>query len=235
MQSSFDRAISVSSILLSIVAVVIGITTDYWIVAGLLILFALGVPVFFFFYLQWVTSLPPFTVIRSLKTVTIHDADGRNATIRKELTLRANHNGIQYFTHRNISSDGIFYNFRNEFGNAPPELVVRRDVGDWEATTFFPDQLTRGQEKTTWVEYGIRDGYLNPQERSRVIVDGEYKHIRVKINSPHRPFHDGTCIEYFSGVPVKQIPLNFNQDRTEIDTCVGKPKKGAIYKVEWTW
>ncbi len=234
MKFNFDRAISVTSLLLATAGLITGLTTSNWILFSLAIFLALALPVSFFFYQRYLRSLPPFTVVKSTKTLTILN-EGRLATVRKDLRIKANQSGLQYYTHRNISSDGAITGFRNEFGNAPPEIVVRRDAGAWEATTFFPSVLSRNQERNTWLEYEITNGFLRTQERSKVTVDGHFRRIDVQIRSPERPFLEANCVEFFSGMPIKTVPTKFNDNHTVIEMNIRRPKKGAIYQIEWTW
>lgn len=235
MEFTFDRLIGVGGLLLGAVGIILGLTTSKWILGSVLILLAIAVPLAVFLTNRRYATMSPFTVLESKKSVVIHDVSGKTATLRKELLLRSNFNGLEFFTHRNISSDGMISAFRNEFGSSMPELVVRRDAGAWEVSTYFPSKLAKGQQKKTWLEFDLTDAYIHSHERSKTMVDGSYKYICVSVESVQRPFIDASCTKYFSGLPVKSIAVKFNQQHTKLEVEIRKPKRGAIYQVEWTW
>lgn len=235
MAFNFDRFTAVAGLIVGVVGVALTLTESARVLGVLLIFLAVSVPLAVFLTVRWYARMSPFTVLESRKHVLIKDSAGKSATMRKELDLRANFSGLDSFTHRNISSDGTISGFTNEFGAGPPHLLARRDSGIWEVSTYFSKPLLKGEKLSTWLEFEITDGYTSTHERSKTIIDGNYKSVLVTVESTQRPFLDASCNEYFSGLPIRAVKVKFEASRHKLEVRIQKPKRGAIYQIEWLW
>lgn len=88
--------------------------------------------------LLWLYRSSPWSVVRNETVVTIKDADGRSATLRKRILLRSNRSKQRTFRHRNISLDGVLGDVTSshsiasvgkEGGEHFFEVDFERDVG----------------------------------------------------------------------------------------------------------
>ncbi len=202
--------------------------------AVLLAVIILGFTLYF-----WLTSkLPPYTVLRHESHIEIADRTGRRASARKTLSLRPNHRGLQFYTHRNISTDGQGVTFTVDPGVT---LVQQeRHAGDHFVTIRFPTQLRRmSRAPLTWLEIICTDAFMADRESFTLLVDQPIKSVRVEVVLPQdRPPHpDSVRLVYrYSGSEEELerpeiITNRIAWERAHRYRCL----RYGEYQLSWRW
>lgn len=154
-------------------------------------------------YLWWLSTCSPYTIISYMMKVDILDTTGKNALVKKTITLRPNQRGLDHYTHRNISADGNV-----TFAVDPGVTVARNQIsgGDHHVEVRFPHQLHFFKHVTTWIQISCVDTFLNNTESAVLLVDMPIKSAIIDISFPAgRPPQNTKVIYRYSGME-KELP-----------------------------
>lgn len=179
-------------------------------------------------------SYPPFTIISHHLLVEILDPLGADARIRKTITLRPNHSGLDHYAHRNISSDGTL-----TFLVDPNVTMVSHQVvgGDHLVYVRFPYHLRRGQHYQTWLEALCKDAFTSNPEFATLLVDQPIKSATIEIVlPPQRPPQTVRAVYRYSGLERELPSPEVHENRIiwqRSTNFVGIPP--GEYEVRWTW
>jgi hypothetical protein len=153
-------------------------------------------------YMYWSSQLPPYTIFCSRNNLTIHDPEGKSATLRQTITIRANHHGLEHYVYRNMSFDGSMSDIK-----VGPNVTLSYQggaAGDHNFEVRFPRQLRRFERVTIWYEVTFADSFPSKSEAFVLQIDNPTKEAIIEIFLPKEtPPRDVIAIYVGSGRRVE--------------------------------
>lgn len=185
------------------------------------------------FAVAWIIGLPPWTIIESRTTLTIHRTDGGLATWTKIIKARPNHQGQTQFIHRNIRAEGGVNNFRLDGTPSP----YTHFLGEYIVHEGFGRQVVMWRVIESRLSYDLHNSFMNPQEYIFIQPDFFTRKATVEIYLPQgRPV---TGIpEAYCEIGAETRPMGHpvpSDDGLRISWEARRLKPGYRYFIRWNW
>ena len=224
-----QQVISVSGLIISLGTLAATFLNQNYYIASLIFL----IVILFFYYFWSSFKQRDYNILFREFIYTIEDDKGSKAHSRVTKNIRANHNGLSRYIHRNISADGEISGFKTNHGH----LRVEKSAGDYSVYHAFPRGLKKWQKITVDLEYDFKDCFTGNPEGVICLVETKTKNTKIEINLPKsRPCKSARVI-YRHGINEEEIePPIISNDKCKIIWARKKLNKiGAEYEIEWEW
>jgi hypothetical protein len=222
-----------------IVAIVLGIPSVPLFAQGNIVLASVALILFMVllgltYYTYWIGRLPPWTVMAFHFHAEILDTAGRTARARKTVKLRANHPGLEYYTHRNISADGtVTFQVDGDVTLESQQVIG----GDYVVRVRFPTQIKRWSQVNTWLEETCTGTFTTTSEGIIGLVDLPMKRITLEVTLPaDRPSRSARVIYRYSGKEEELDPPTVNGNRLVWTRGYRfRELPFGEYELRWSW
>jgi len=182
----------------------------------------------------WILTRPLWTILEFHRTVEIKKLNGSLANNTKKMIMRANHQGLTEFMHRNIRSDGSIGNFKLNSVRVRPSSI-EKIAGEYIIHERF-EPIGRWQSRSSCLTYNLINSYPKNTETSTYIPDYYTKQYRIEIYFPaKRPARNQRA---YAGLGAETKELNrpsLSSDGTKILWEMKNLKPGKYYSVKWNW
>jgi len=207
------------------------------VVGGLLTLGIVVVIVAAIFAIRWLTSLPPFTVLESEKTLSFEgDARGHNARYDDVRTIRANHKGMSEYWFKEIGPPDFIQHISVD-GEDPRDQHT--ELNALRVCKRFPHTLGWREKFKTTLSLDIVGAFPEEHEAyiHKILDDTKKVEIRVKFHHRKRCISAQAYVGYGGGAYEPLTTGNFNRadDGRELVLKLRKPRRGQHYRIEWDW
>lgn len=176
-----------------------------------------------------------YTILNIEKTLVLHDAEGRRATLTRSSTEMAGSEGLAEIWVRNIAADGQLENVRIDGETAQEGINIVRQLGLMHIRKPLQRSLKKGEKISTVITYDILDSFVKPTEAFIHVVNYRTKKLTIRVQFPEqRPFKSAAFVEVFGGTkPVRLRTLEAGGDTLEVDAQ--NLHTGANYELRWNW
>lgn len=182
------------------------------------------------------TNAAPFYMKEVVLTLSIHDPEGKLATLEKKYKYQANYAHVQELSHRNIAADGSIYDIRWN-GEPVPPANIATTLGEYEVSIREKTPYTKGSVYDGCLSYRMADSFPAAQEAMIYVVDFPCKVLRIIVKLPtDRKCHQVNAYR-MQGAGKKEITKNLcrEEDGRRISFTVKRPPLGSQYEVWWRW
>jgi hypothetical protein len=183
---------------------------------------------------KWYIGCPPWTVLEYHNLLKIKTRNGNSATLTKTIKIKANHQGLTEFIHRNIRSDGQIGGFY--LGSTP---VPISDITIEAQEYIVREKLTevrRGEIKTSQIKFDLKSSFKESHEFTGYAPDYYTKKAKIEIHFPrNRPARNAKA---YCGIGAERRELNLpvvSGNGNIVTWEREKLKPGQRYRVEWDW
>lgn len=212
-------------------AVAFFVKEEYWI-SGILLAIIL-ILIIFYYYIQ---TRPIWEIVSYSQELKITNS-AHNATLKKEVTLKANHKGNDKYLHRNILADGTISNFRDSNNTPWPNGYVTERANVFSVVEIFPKHLDRWEKINSCLIWDIKDGFPHEvEEGTSYLVDFKTKVANFTITLPEdKPAQSVRAILNLNGENTELHKPTLNSDGTLITWTKKNLKPGGEYEIAWKW
>lgn len=179
-------------------------------------------------------TLPPWTIIEIHRIVNIKRTNGSLAIATKNTIIRANHQGLTEFLHRNIRADGPIRNFKFD-SNVIPESDREWRAGEYIAHERFT-ATKRFEKRRSSLTYELIDSFPSTTESTGYLPDYFTRKCIVDIHLPAR--RPARSPRAYIGLGAEHKNLHspeLSPDGRTISWEEKNLKPGKSYTVEWDW
>lgn len=221
-----------------IVTTVASITLVYFeqsnVIAGLLIVITI---VLFISaaYVKYALSLPTYIVSSIDVVLTIHDAQGNQASIMKTYNMICNFNNQDRIAHRNIAAEGDITNFRSD-GRVINANEITTVLGEYHLNLRLPSPKNKGDKFEHSISYDLTNSFPSNIEGLAFEPDYKTKTVNLIVNLPN----DKKCVRTFAyylegSGRISMCDPAISTEFTKITKTINKPKMGYEYCLVWEW
>ena len=179
-------------------------------------------------------TLPPWTVIEIHRIVNIKRANGSRAIATKNTIIRANHEGLTEFLHRNIRADGPIGNFKLD-SNVVPESDIKWRAGECIVHERFT-AMKRFEKRRSSLTYELIDSFPSTTESTGYLPDYFTRECIVDIHLPARRTARNPRAYIGLGAEHKNLRSpELSPDGRTISWEGKNLKPGKSYTIEWDW
>jgi len=166
-------------------------------------------------------------------TLTIHDRDGRRATVEKTQTLAPVRKPLTEIRDRSLFSRGRM----DDFSVSPGEIGERIGLGKYHMTkVVFNPPLPPGQTVTRKLAYNIYDGFGDDDVAVMFVADYPTASAELTVNfPPERTARRSRAYIRTDRQPDRAGTLEISPDGRALRWRLADIKPGPQYHLEWTW
>ncbi len=201
-------------------------------VAGLAVV-ALGLALYAFVHRM---RQPDTVLLEATKLLTIHDADGRHASMIRRHTYLATRDVASWMFSLSMRADGRIEDIRIN-GEPVSESEIEVVLGSTQIRRVFAEPLQKGRQVTAEVTYRLVDSFRGPHQRTIMGVSSNPRKIAIGIQlPPGRPSTEASgYLAYHDQAEEELDGIEVSENGHRIHFECGNPQRGAQYQVVWRW
>lgn len=180
---------------------------------------------------------PDLETVKIVKALTIHDRDGKEASLSRIQTDHVNRKVTSHtLTVGGITSSGQIQEIRVD-GEDVPSSTWEKVGSDRRVTRVRYQPFEPGQTITREITMKAIDSFPNKVESLAHDVSQHVKTVVLEVNFPaDRKPSRVTGYLAFGNQPYQELKsVQRERDGTKATLIVNKPQLGGSYKLEWEW